>query len=79
MLLRLKLTIEEEGRREDSEEESYTRELIIPLMVHVDTTRGRRRIGGEERRRRPGRGKWSWQRNDQWRKQQQWKKWEQQW
>ena len=59
--VKVELTIEEEESREDSEEESYTRELIIPLMVHVDTVRGRRRMGGEEESNReggPGRGKW---------------------
>ena len=44
------LTIEEESR-EDSEEEPYTRELIIPLMVHVKKARGGRRLGGEEQER----------------------------
>ena len=47
--VKVELTIEEEESREDSEEEPYTRELSIPLMVHVDTARGRRRMGGEER------------------------------
>ena len=46
--VKVELTIEEEGSREDSEEEPYTRELIIPLMVHVKKSRGRRRPGGEE-------------------------------
>ena len=42
------LTVEEEGRGEDSEGEIYTRELIVPLMVHVDTIRGGRGRSGEE-------------------------------
>jgi len=46
--VKVTLTIEDEGRQEDSETEPYFRELVIPLMVHVDTIRGRRRIGGEE-------------------------------
>jgi prepilin-type N-terminal cleavage/methylation domain-containing protein len=46
--VKVMLTIEEEENQEDSESEPYTRELVIPLMVHVDTIRGRRRMGGEE-------------------------------
>lgn len=46
--VKVTLTIEDEGRQEDSETEPYFRELVIPLMVHVDTIRGRPRIGGEE-------------------------------
>jgi prepilin-type N-terminal cleavage/methylation domain-containing protein len=42
------LTLEEEERPEESEAEPYPRELVIPLMVHVDTIRGRRRTGGVE-------------------------------
>ena len=46
--VKVMLTIEDEAKQEDSEEEPYLRELVIPLMVHVDTIRGRRRTGGEE-------------------------------
>lgn len=46
--VKVMLTIEDESRQEGSEAEPYLRELVIPLMVHVDTIRGRRRTGGEE-------------------------------
>ena len=46
--VKVMLTIEDDARQEDSETEPYLRELVIPLMVHVDTIRGRRRTGGEE-------------------------------
>ena len=48
--VKVELTIEEENR-EDSEEEPYTRDLIIPLMVHVKKARGGRRLGGVEQER----------------------------
>ena len=46
--VKVMLTIEDDTRREESDAEPYLRELVIPLMVHVDTIRGRRRPGGEE-------------------------------
>jgi hypothetical protein len=46
--VKVMLTMEDEARQQGSEEEPYLRELVIPLMVHVDTIRGRRRAGGEE-------------------------------
>jgi prepilin-type N-terminal cleavage/methylation domain-containing protein len=46
--VKVMLTIEDDTRQEDSDAEPYLRELVIPLMVHVDTIRGRRRTEGEE-------------------------------
>ena len=45
--VKVELTFEEEGKREEGEEEIYYRELIVPLMIHTKKLRGRSGRGSE--------------------------------